>query len=119
MNHSNKDKKSIILAIIEILSFLLIVTSIVCYWGGPPGIHPTGLIEHFKLFIYRSDFLSILVAFSPLIVFFLSLVGIIGGWRLFKRKKGKFELFIIILSLVNLGLSFFLGWLLFGLARGL
>lgn len=99
-----------------ILLFLsVVVNDLVC----PPFLLP--LHDFLNRFSWNTPLLGTLwmfFYFSFIIVFLLSIIGVILGIKCLKTAK-KIATFVIILNSINLLFSLLIAWLLFGLARGM
>jgi len=110
--------------IIGVTGILLLSFSFLYFYGAShPFTIPGKMANVFIKLLYQlppflATFLSIPVSFGFLIFLFLSPIGIFLGNKAYKSTKQNLAVFAIVLNIINLIVSVFIGWLVYGLSTG-
>jgi len=97
------------------------------YLYAPPVAHPYTIFEkittaHYhlieKLPLPLGVFFAYLEELAFLIFLFLSPIGIFLGNRAYESTKQNLAIFAIVLNVINLIFSIFIGWVILGLTTG-
>ncbi|MCD6124763.1 hypothetical protein J7J18_00150 [bacterium] len=98
------------------------------YLYAPPVAHPYTIFEkittaHYHLIeklplLLRVFFLDFLEELAFLIFLFLSPIGIFLGNKAYESTKQNLAIFAIVLNIINLIFSIFIGWAILGLTTG-